>query len=160
MRNALMNNILKSSTRVNNISIRIIAVTIFSMSNISINEMSMSLDRFFTNNEKLITQLETLTFKFDQLLSNPNNNSPRNSTVRMLNGKKLKRVQVEKDRHWCTCRYKWIKGENSKKYSTSSSKHQKEARRRDTKNGPSNNRNWTCSCYDGKGFWVPIELRD
>ena len=103
------------------------------------------LDRLVTNNENLITKIETLTSKFDQLSSNLNSNSTNNSTVPMFNGKNLKFVQYEKDGFCYIHRHKCIKGHNSKTRSNPSSKHQKEATRRDAKNGSYNNKNWACS---------------
>ena len=55
------------------------------------------LDISVSNNEKLVNQLETLTKKFDQLSINNNGTSTSNSTVTMLNGKRLKFVQYEKE---------------------------------------------------------------
>ena len=118
------------------------------------------IDRLVNNNEKLITQLETLTAKFDQLSSNPNSISTSNSTIPMFNGKKPKFVQYEKDGCCHSHACKFIKGHNSKTCSNSSSKHQKEATQRDAKNGSSHNKNWTCSYYEENGFWVPIEQRN
>ena len=106
---------------------------------------NLILEKCLTNNEKLITQLETLTSKFDQLSINTNSTTTSNSTVPMFNGKNLKFVQYEKDGFCYIHRHKCIKGHNSKTRSNPSSKHQKEATRRDAKNGSYNNKNWACS---------------
>ena len=114
------------------------------------------LDRLVSKNEKLVNQLEKLTKKFDQLSINNNGTSTSNSTVPILNGKRLKFVQYEIDGCCHSHGHKCIKGNNSKTCSNPSAEHQKEATRRDKK-GSSRNKNWTCSYYKEHGFWALVE---
>ena len=115
------------------------------------------LDRLVSNNEKLVNQLEKLTNKFDQLSSNKNGTSTTNSTVPMLDGKRLKFMQYEKDGHCHSHGYKCIKGHSSKTCTNPRPEHKKEATRRDTKNGSSYHKAWICSYHEERGYRVPVE---
>ena len=95
------------------------------------------LDRLVSNNKKLVYQLEKLTNKFDQLSINNNGTSTSNSTVTMLNGKRLKFVQYEKTGHCHSGVCKFVKGHDSKTRQNPSDGHQKESTLRDAKNGSS-----------------------
>ena len=99
------------------------------------------LDRLFSNNEKLVDQLERLINKFDQLSSNNNGNHNNNSNVPMVNGKRLKFKKYEPK--WCchSCGRKCLIGHSSKTCQNPKDGHQKEATRRDTKNGSSKHKN-------------------
>ena len=110
------------------------------------------LDRLVSNNKKLVDQLERLTNKFDQLSSNNNSNRNSNSTVTMINGKRLKFVQYEKNGHCNSCGYKCVKGHSSKTCQNLKDDHQKEANRRDTKNVSTKHKNWNFSCCEEHVF--------
>ena len=64
------------------------------------------LDRLVSNNEKLVDQLERLTTKFDQLSSNNNGNRNNNSTIPMLNGKRLKFKKHDAEGNCHSCGFK------------------------------------------------------
>ena len=59
--------------------------------------------------------------------------------------------------HSCICKY--VKGHSSNTCQNPKEDHQKEATRRDTKNGSSRNKNFNCSHYEEHGFWVPDEKK-
>ena len=114
------------------------------------------LDKLVSNNEKLVEQLERLTTKYDQLSSNNNRSTSNNNgtSTPMLNGKALLFRQYDPEGYCHTCGYKNLVGHNSKTCKSPKDGHQKEATRRDTKNGSTRNKNWLCSHYEKQGFWA------
>ena len=115
------------------------------------------LDRLVSNNEKLVEQLERLTTKYDQLSCTNNKSTYNKSTTPMLYGKPLHFKKYDPEGYCHTCGYKNVFGHNSKTCKSRKDGHQKEATRRDTKNGSTKNKNWQCSYYEEKGFWVSRE---
>ena len=113
------------------------------------------LDKLVTNNASLIKQLETLTSKFQQLSSQSQSYS--DSSTPMLYGKKLKFVQHDKNGYCCTHGYRCTKGHTSKTCSKPGPNHQREATRDNTKGGSIKNKEWTCSHYEEKRFWVNVD---
>ena len=76
-----------------------------------------------------------------------------------LNGKKMCFVQYDKNCCCGTHGYKCIKGHDSKICTNPGANHNKQVTRQDTKNGETKNKDWVCSYYKEKGFWVHGDCR-
>ena len=113
------------------------------------------LEQLVTNNSSLVKQLEVLTTKVQQLSGQ--GHSSRTSDTPMINGKRMKFVQYDKNGYCFTHGYRCVKGHTSKTCSRPIAQHRKEATRDDTKGGSTQNKDWICSHYEEKGFWVPAE---
>ena len=110
------------------------------------------LDQLVANNTKLVQQLEVLTKKYESLKNNSSN-----SQEPAINGKKMKFVQYEKNGYCHTHGFRITNGHSSKTCSKPGPSHDREATRNDTRGGSTKNKDWVCSHYEEKGFWVPEE---
>ena len=115
------------------------------------------LEKLVNNNTNLITQLTTLTSKFEQLSNQQKgSNSGGNSNgTPTLNGKKMQFIKYNKNGcchshgYRCTCKH------SSMTCLQPGPNHKKEATRENTMGGCTKNQGWTCSYYEENGFWVP-----
>ena len=70
----------------------------------------------------------------------------------MLNGKRLKFAQFDKNGYCHTHRYRCTKGHSSATCTKPGATHCKDATRNDIKGGSTKNKDWICSYYEDKGF--------
>ena len=116
------------------------------------------LEQLVNSNTNLITQLIELTKKFEQLSCQ--DNSSNSSGAHTINGKMIKFVKHNKDGHFYTHGHRCLQNHSSRNCSRPGSNHKKDATREDTKGGSTKNKDYVCSYYEDKGFWVPHEQRN
>ena len=115
------------------------------------------LEKLVNNNTNLITQLTTLTSKFEQLSNQQKgSNSGGNSNgTPTLNGKKMQFIKYNKNGYCHSHGYRCTGNHSSMTCLQPGPNHKKEATRENTMGGSTQNQGWTCSYYEENGFWVP-----
>ena len=114
------------------------------------------LEKLVNNNKKLITKLDTLTNKCNQL-SGDEKGSSDDGTL-MLKEKNLKFLQCYKSGYCFTHGCKCTKENNNKIWSNPWPYHKKDATRQDIKNGSTKNKNYSCSYYEEKYFGLLLSV--
>ena len=77
------------------------------------------------------------------------------NNIPILNRKRLKFAQFDKNGYCHTHGYRYTKGHLSTTCTKPGANHCKDATRNDIKGGSTKNKDWICSYYEDKGFWVP-----
>jgi len=103
------------------------------------------LEKLVNNNTNLITQLTTLTSKFEQLSNQQKgSNSGGNSNgTPTLNGKKMKFIKHNKDGHCHTHGYQCVGNHSSMTCSQPDANHKKEDARENSMGGSTRKQGWT-----------------